>query len=118
MFAVLVMFVFIRMYEFYFISIVIISDQLKHIRGDFSEMKNDVKQMKIDIDTMKNALMKNAIVGSKDFVGTVQQLCNKFKLKIPFETVEEFEDFDIKLQEDEALYEAVVRQESWANIEL
>ncbi|XP_008205886.2 uncharacterized protein LOC100678523 isoform X1 [Nasonia vitripennis] len=82
-------------------------DQLKNIRSDISDMKNDVKQMKSDIETLKNALIKNKIIGAKDFVGTIQQLCNKFKFKIPFETVEEFEDFNIKLKQDEALHEAV-----------
>lgn len=108
-----IMFVFIEIYKFYFtvIVIIIISDQLKHIRTDISDIKSDVNKMKIDIDTLKNALTKNKIIGAKDFVGTVQQLGNKFQFKIPFENVKEFEDFNIKLQQDEALHEAVVRQQ-------
>ena len=70
-------------------------------------MKDDMKIMKDDIQVVKSTQIKTTGL-DKNFIGSIQQLVEKYQYNIPFNSIEDFEQFDSNLKKNDSLKEDVV----------
>ncbi|XP_031784663.1 uncharacterized protein LOC103315976 [Nasonia vitripennis] len=54
------------------------------------EMKTTTNEIKQEVQNFKTLLNKNVTV-TKEYIGTIKQICDKFNYKIPFQIVQEFQ---------------------------
>lgn len=87
--------------------ILIITGYVLAMHTDMKEMKSEIKEVKHEIENFKTLLTKKVTV-TKEYIGTIQQICEKFNYKIPFQSVKAFQTFNADLKENEELREAVV----------
>ena len=71
------------------------------------QMKDDMKIMKDDIQVVKSTQIKTTGL-DKNFIGSIQQLVEKYQYNIPFNSIEDFEQFDSNLKKNDSLKEDVV----------
>ena len=74
--------------------------------SDVQEIKKKQKYFEIKIDSIDAKLSSE---NSLEVFSSTKQIAHKFKYTIPFETLDEFKQFDADLLRDSNLQNAVVR---------